>query len=315
MAIQLHLYQIWYNENTKPSKESGLLSFDCRNTPETLKRETAHLIRFYDEIVAYAHDDDYFALLSPRFTEKTGLSITQVKDFVSAYPDHDIFLFNPFPMHVYLYMNVWDSGEYSHKGIKELTQHLFDKANIDFNVYDHNRNTIYSTVYSNYWVASKPFLDDFIKFIKLLDSTIDKMPEQEKEKFFSDTEYYTKVSFYPFIFERLISTFLLMHKKYKSKPYIYDDKAIDSKKLKRIDSFFYTEGYRSAYDKWEELNKDDLERLSKAHLVIKNFLRPNTTIFPFIFLNRLSNSIIKRINVYKYNSQLEDLNTVLEKEL
>jgi len=231
--MKLYLYQIWYDKNTKPDEQSGLLAFDCRNNPEFLKREIAHLIRFYDEIVKDADNDNYFALLSPRFNKKTGLTIDQVKNFVLANPNQDVYLFNPFPMQVYSDMNVWDSGELQHEGLKELTQLLFDTANIKFDVYNKHRNTVYNTVYCNYWVASKSFLDNFVDFLKNLDKTIDNMPDYNRDKYFSDARYHTKASFYPFIFERLISSFLLLNSNYNVKPYIYNSGSVLFKKTKK----------------------------------------------------------------------------------
>lgn len=301
--MKLSLYQIWYDENTKPDENSGLLAFDCRDNPEFLKREIAHLINFYDAIVKDADRDDYFALLSPRFSEKTGLTIAQVKDFVTTNPSNDIFLFNPFPMHVYLNMNVWDNGESQHKGLKELTQYLFNTAGVDFDVYAMHRNTIYNTVYCNYWVASKVFLDNFIGFIKKLDTTIENMTDSDKNKYFSDANYHTKASFYPFIFERLICTFLLMNDSYKVKPFIYDENAIMVKNTKKIDRFFYIEGYRKDFDEWEKLNKGSIFILFEGQKLVKNLLRPNTNIYPFKFLNKFSDSIIKKKNIYKINSK------------
>lgn len=293
--MKIHLYQIWYDEISKPDKQSDLLAFDCRNNPEFLKREIAHLIRFYDEIVKYADEDTYFALLSPRFSEKTGLTINRVNDFVLKNPNEDVYLFNPFPMHVYLDMNVWENGELQHEGLKELTQLLFDTAGINFNVYNKYRNTVYNTVYCNYWVASKPFLNDFIGFLKKLDNTIDHMPKYNRDRYFSDARYHTKASFYPFIFERLISTFLVLNSNYKAKPFVYSEDDFLVKKMKRIDRAFYLSASRKNFDSWEA-NTNNINLLKEKYLLLNNTLRPNISIFPFAFLNKWFASIIRRIN-------------------
>lgn len=128
--MNIFLYQIWYDEQTKPDEQSGLLAFDCRKNPEFLKREIAHLIRFYDEIVA--NNNDYFSLLSPRFFGKTGLTTNDVKQFALKNPNYDVYLFNPYPTNVYLHLNVWEQGKRHHRGLKQLTQNLLNKANINF---------------------------------------------------------------------------------------------------------------------------------------------------------------------------------------
>jgi hypothetical protein len=304
--MHLHLYQIWYDESSKPAQNSGMEAFDCRNNPEFLKREIAHLIRFYDEIVKHADNDCYFALFSPRFNEKTGLTIKQVKDFVSNNPNQDIYLFNPFPMHVYLDMNVWEHGERRHTGLKQLTQHLFDTAGVDFDINTKHRNNINNTVYCNYWIASKPFLDHFISFIRQLDLTVDTMPKNQRNNYFIETTYCTKASFYPFIFERIISTFLLINSDYSVEPYIYNVEDAPFKTLKRIDREFYQNGCREIFDNFEkEVNNQ--ESLEKGVILLKETLRPNVSLFPFDTLNRWTSSILKRLNLWRMPRILKKL--------
>lgn len=303
--MNLHLYQIWYDEKSRPDEHSGIEAFDCRNKPEFLKREIAHLIRFYDEIVKHADDDCYFALFSPRFNEKTGLTIKQVKDFVSNNPNQDVYLFNPFPMHVYLDMNVWENGEYRHKGLKKLTQQLFDTAGVNFDIYAMHRNNISTTIYCNYWVASKPFLDNFIKFVKHLDSSVEKMPDLKKAQYFSKTQYNTEASFYPFIFERLICTFLLMNSKYSSKPYIYTYPFLGCHKLRPLESKFYFSHRRSYFDQWET-NPNNTNLKTQGFSIVQNRLRPNVKISSNKRVNRLSNSFLKKIyNITQFNIEKE----------
>lgn len=292
--MNLHLYQIWYDEKSKPAQNSGIKAFDCRNNPEFLKREIAHLIRFYDEIVDDSDDDNYFALLSPRFGEKTGLTVNEIKGFVSANPHHDIYLFNPFPTHTYVDMNVWNNGDSRHSGLKQLTQHLFDAASIDFDVYAIHRNNISNTVYCNYWVASKSFLDHFIRFIKNLDATINKMPRHQRERYFSTTQYNTEASFYPFIFERLICTFLLMNPNYSSKPYIYTYPFLGCHKLKTLENKFYFSKNRSFFDQWES-NPNNINLINQGFSIVQNRLRPDVKISNNKIISRLSNSFLKKL--------------------
>lgn len=292
--MNLHLYQIWYDEKSKPSECSGIKAFDCRDNPEFLKREIAHLIRFYDEIVANSDDDNYFALLSPRFDEKTGLTVSEIRDFVSTNPHHDIYLFNPFPTHTYVDINVWENGESRHPGLKQLTQHLFDAADIDFDIYAMHRNNILNTIYCNYWVASKTLLDEFIKLIKHLDSTIEKMPDHDRARYFSTTQYNTEASFYPFIFERLICTFLLMNPNYSSKPYIYSYPFLGRHKLKPLESKFYFSSHRPYFDKWET-NPNNVNLINQGFSIVQNRLRPDVRICSNKVVNRLSNSLLKKL--------------------
>lgn len=306
--MNIHLYQICYDDNSKPAENSGFLAFDCRQNPEFLKREMAHLMRFYDEIVADANDNDFFALLSPRFFEKTGLTASDVKNFALQNPNQDIYLFNPYPMNIYLYSNVWEQGEEHHTQLKKMTQNLLNKTNVDFDIFAPHRNTMDNTVYCNYWLGSKKFFDEFIAFIKKLDNAIEAMPSNEKEQYFKETTYFrTTAIFYPFIFERLISLYLLMNKKIKAAPYIYQQNSVIFSDTKRLHRKFYFGGYRKRYDHYER-NEKNLDNLLRNFYELNHLINPNFSLFPFKFLNRWVNSILKKINTKKIDFLFKKLN-------
>lgn len=295
--MNIHLYQIWYDDNSKPAENSGFLAFDCRQNPEFLKREMAHLIRFYDEIVVNANDDDYFTLLSPRFFEKTGLTAQDIREFSSNNPNNDIYLFNPYPMNVYRDFNVWEQGESGHKQLKTLSQKLLNQTNINFNIFAPHRNTIDNTVYCNYWLGSKLFFDEFITFIKKLDNAIETMPNNEKEQYFKETTYFrTTAIFYPFIFERLINLYLLINKNIKTKPYIYQKESLMAKKIKPLEHKFYFSEYRRIYDDLER-NENNMEKINQNFILLNSFLYPKKRYLYFNILNRWLNSFIKRKNI------------------
>lgn len=296
--MQLHLYQIWYDAHSKPAKDSGLQPFDCRQNPEFLKRETAHLIRFYGEIVASANDDAYFALLSPRFYEKTGLKPAQIIGFLRNNVGYDVYLFNPYPMNVYYNLNVWQQGEHNHPGLLKLTNYLFSEAKVDFDVYAPHRNNIYNAVYCNYWVGSKQFYDQFISFLRHLDNTIHKLPNDKQALFFNQATYRTQASFYPFVFERMLSTYLLMNSEIKSKPYIYTKPFTGYHKLNRIESKFYFSDERSFFDEWEN-NQKDLKKIQQGFSMLSEVLYPNFNYFNNNNLNKLVRSLIKTLNISK----------------
>lgn len=220
--MSVHLYQIQYDEKTKPKEDSGFKIFDVRKNPEFLKRETAHLVRFYDEVVSQGGDNDFYGLFSPRFGEKTGLVAKNVKDFVDDNSGVDVFLFNPYPMLVNRHVNVLQHGEWMHPGLLRLASQMFIAAGINFDPTFEFKNTVENTIYCNYWVAKKSFFDVFIPFIKSNDKAIEDMPSEMRDQYFSDVKYYTKACYYPFLFERLISFFLAsdLGKDFTTKAYI-----------------------------------------------------------------------------------------------
>lgn len=304
--MKLELYQIWHDQNSYPEDNSGLLPFDCRQNPEFDKRESAHLVRLYDEVIQKSRPEGYFGLLSPKFSDKSKISIKQVRQHIVDNPGYDIYLFNPFPSLVYQSLNVWTQGECRHNGIIDLAQNLFNEAKFSMDIKAKHRNSSKNTVYCNYWVASKEFFDDYIKVVRKLDSAIESMPYSDKNKYFSETTYCTSACFYPFIFERVICSFLLLHDEYKVKPYIYDhDSPIfnDSKKIHRK---FYKKGLHLYFDYWEK-QIANLDKVEDGINIIKDTLSPQLPNSRIKILDKLVESIYKKIRINKLEDKLMDI--------
>lgn len=292
----IYIYQIWYNEYTKPNNELGINPFDCRKEPEFLKRETAHLIKFYDEVVKYGADNDYYALLSPKFYEKIKLTPKDIKYFIEKHSGYDIYLFNPYPTNIYTHTNVWEHGDDYHSGIKNITQELFKKAKLDFNINLHHQNNQDTAVYCNYWVAKKTFFDEYIAFIKNLDKVIENSDNEYKNKIFSPTWYFKEdnVCMYPFIFERLISTYLLINKHIRTKPYLnYSDISIYN--FDKIEVIFYKNGLYKIFDGY--FSKQDVHNNISMTKNLRHILRPDYPKFTNKFISKIAKSIMKKYSI------------------
>lgn len=295
--MSVNLYQIQYDKLSSPEAESGLLSFDCCSNPEYLKREMAHWIRFYREVVIYGNDDDYYALLSPKFSQKLEMPVIEVKNIIYNNPDRDIYLFNPYPMATYLYYNIWEHGEERHSGLITLSEELLRRAEVDYSI-TNSRNDIFSFAFCNYWVAKKSFLDKFIPFIELLDNTLEQMPNSLKKKYFEQTSYGSYACMYPFIFERMISLFLC-YEKYSVYPYIKKDLYTNPIK-KKISSFFNLNSMPECFYLWEKNASDESIRreIKKRHSYTYPYLRNSKG-----GLIRLVGELGETINLLKINSR------------
>lgn len=297
--MAVNLYQLQYDDKTSASLETGFLTYDCRANPEFLKREIAHLMRFYDDVVVKADPDDYFGLLSPKFNYKTGLTASDIRTFMCDNNEQDIYLFNPYPMHVYNFMNVWEQAEANHPEIISIVNYLFDRAEIGFKVSDLHRNNLSQVVYCNYWVAKKNFLDEFIKFLKKLDNTIELMPDFQKSIFFNRTEYKVDACFYPFVFERMITTFLFINQHYKSLSYIYGRDFNGYNTLNRIERKFYYGESRKIFDLWESSNQRSVEEIEEIVNILSNVFQPKIYV-PYV--GKLLRSLVKTLNVYRIDN-------------
>lgn len=310
--MTIHIYQIQYDDKTSANPNNKIKNFDCRENPEFLKREMAHLVRFYDEIICSNEykETDYFALLSPKFFDKTGLMRQDVENcLIQDHYQHDIYIFNPRPLYPYRFLNVWLQGEVNHSGLMLLTDKLFAKAKYTFTPSSLHRNPHHKVSYCNYWIAKKSFYRQFISFIKHLDQCIENMPFDEKAQYFSKTQYTTEACFYPFIFERLLTTYLYMYPEYQSQSYSFKkDNANVFKRCNRLEMDFYLNSHKEIFDHWEKTLCPESKIISQEIERLNYYFYPK---FPLKFLasmikkiskiqiNNIMNKKVKEINLLK----------------
>ena len=305
--MSIYLYQIQYDDASRPSDTSDFKAFDVRDNPEFLKREMAHMIRFYDDIVSKGSDDDYYGLFSPKFNEKSGLSSAEVISFVKKNLEADVCLFNPFPMTIYKNLNVWRQGEANHPDLIRLANQMFNKAGFDFDAAGFHRNSLANTVYCNYWVAKKTFFDGFILFVKKMDHAINDMPEHMRAEYFCDAKYITKACYYPFLFERLLSTFLIsdLGINYTSEPYVYQAEPTGAR-LGKVEKAFFQHDGMSKFNQWE-LQAPSVDEVAKKVELLRAFLNPKLTEGLALPIAIFFRSLIKSLNcirmVYFLNKQ------------
>lgn len=290
--MNVYLYQIQYDDKTAANATSGFLTYDCRANPEFLKREIAHLLRFYQDIVQHAKHDDYFALLSPKFSYKTGVMAQEVKEFIQNHSNQDVYLFNPYPMHAYAFQNVWQQAKVHHPEILSLVDRLFNTVGMDFQTAATHRHHLHQVVYCNYWVAKKSFFDQYIPFLVTLDQATENMPAEQREEYFAMTNYKTQACCYPFIFERLLTTYLWMHPKVKSQAYEFSEPFKGYNRLNRIERKFYFGQSRTIFDDWEREQKTGSETILSELQLLSNLLYPQVKY-------KWMRSIAKTINVFR----------------
>jgi len=304
--MKVHLYQIQYDEKTKPSEESGFSAFDVRDKPEFLKREMAHWLRFYEEVISKSDDQNaVYGLFSPKFNDKTGLVSQDVIQFVESNAGHDVYLVNPYPMHPYLHSNVWRHCDKNHPEISKLASDLLHKTGYFFDILKEHRHSKKQTVYCNYWLANRFFCDKYYFFIKSLDFFIESLPNHEKSEFFEPTNYLTEAVRYPFLFERMISTFLYENSEvFKVDDFDFSyDQAVRTG-IGTVDKFFY-KNFKAKFDGWEKLQKN-------SDLVVDAVKKVSFLCYPNIersFFSKPIRSLMKRINIFRMKYVLSFLDS------
>ena len=152
---------------------------------------------------------DYIGLFSPKFSQKSNQSVLDILHWIHRNPGYDIYTFNPFPHEAYFFFNQWDSGEFHHPGLKDLARSVFDAFGFqDIDLFP--RMAVERVVYCNFWVASGKFFSRYVEFLNEVTGFILQRPEQ----FLADTRHRGGMTpFFPFLIERLFSTYLHEHRK------------------------------------------------------------------------------------------------------
>ena len=219
--MALAVYQIQYSDEVIGSFDPAFIRYDCRDTAEPEKRETAHMLRFYEQGIWERDGADCFGLVSPKFAGKTGISGKAFLEWIEANPGHDVYFINPFPQVAYWHYNVWTQGEFWHPGVADMADALFAAAGYSIQTRSLPRNTASSLLYSNYWVGVRAFWQAFMGFVGTLTRAVDALNDRDKERLFELAPHYSPATYFAFVFERLFSTFLVRHDEISRLAYPY----------------------------------------------------------------------------------------------
>jgi hypothetical protein len=144
---------------------------------------------------------------------------------IESNSDNDVYIFNHARIQQALTYSVWEQGEYYHKGIKEVTGYVLSKLGYDPTVLNEFMSDRV-VCYCSYFVAKKRFWLDYINFLDKVIDELNNLPP-EIDRIYESSANYSRdstLNLFPFIVERLFSTFLLLHGpdyKVYVKPYDY----------------------------------------------------------------------------------------------
>jgi hypothetical protein len=202
----IKIYEPQYIENTHIKNEDVTPFIFDNSHPEW--REF-YLITEIFKSIKWANCE-YSGVLSPKFRMKAKITIKDFKSFVNANSGHDVYFINPFPQMAYFYFNIWDQGEIFHPGITHITQRLLNAVGIPWELDKVGRTSHELLGYCNYWVGNKKFWQEYVGNVL---NPIRLFLEKNKDpglirELFSLTTHSTPSPMFPFIIERLFSTFL-----------------------------------------------------------------------------------------------------------
>lgn len=150
------IYQIFYNEETRKIVQSDFLPLDNSKSVHPEWFEFWVILNFLRK--STLNDGTLYGFLSPKFTDKTGLTSKDLFEFINnSEDDTEVFLISPHGWdQICFFQNSWEQGELWHPGLMSNAQTVLDNCQIRYDT----KNTVadsYCSVFSNYIIASKKF--------------------------------------------------------------------------------------------------------------------------------------------------------------
>lgn len=113
--MNLGAYELLYEDGQQPTLGSPFLSLNTANFNQPDLRELLAFEYFCQHRLWAQHSVS--GLFSPRFTQKTGITGTQLRQFVLNNQGYEAYLFHPYPRELKLQHTFLDLAELEHPGI------------------------------------------------------------------------------------------------------------------------------------------------------------------------------------------------------
>lgn len=214
----INIHQIYFDPAQKPGLDPAFIPYDnCLNPHPELREYYVFKEAWSQGMMRHS---DYTGLFSWKFYQKTALTGDLFKQFVFENPGYDVYHINPMS-HDLLHRNVWTQGERWHPGIIELATKIMHGLGYDVDL-AHMRMGGRTMAYCNYWVGSQRFWDSYMQFLNsVFDYINTKLSKEDKAFLSSRADPIIEVGYFPFIIERLFSTYLVMQPQWKVCAYRY----------------------------------------------------------------------------------------------
>ncbi len=218
MATKINLFQIHYNQKQVAYLDPAFQPWDNSADPRPEWCEY-HVFRTAWQR-GQMEPDAITGIFSWKFLRKTWLTGPEVRGFIEANSHADIFLFNPFRTEMLMYKNVWRQAENDCPGFIELSEQLLGKLGHRLNLSE-GWTTDRDGVYCNYWAARKEVWERYFAFTEPIYEFIESKQDAELTRRLMERPYQDSgIRFVPYIFERLICTFLQQNPDIKVAPWI-----------------------------------------------------------------------------------------------
>jgi hypothetical protein len=204
-------YQIYYDDKSFQQVQSGFIPLDNSQNARPDWFELWVILNFLRHNTL--EDDSWYGFVSPKFTEKTGVTADYVLQTLTHVGPHaDVALFSPAWDQIAFYLNPWEQGDVWHQGLMALSQAFVNHAQISIDLSTLVTDST-SSLFSNYMFATKRF---WLVWQALAEKCFAFFESGQDTQigFASDTAYGLTVNRYPmktFVQERMAALILATH--------------------------------------------------------------------------------------------------------
>lgn len=219
--MKTKIFQICFEESQLDKVDFRLTPFDNTENAKPELREYHNFVKIMND--GLADHLDAWGVFGPRWNEKLKVSSDVLFKEIEDNPLEDVYIFNHARIHDALFFNVWDQGEYYHKGLKDVAKHILQKLDYDVGILDSLMSS-HNTCYCSYFVGKQHFWVDYLDFLEKVIKELDNLPKELYAVFNQSANYARdkNLNLFPFLVERMFSTFIsLKNYKIHAMPYDY----------------------------------------------------------------------------------------------
>lgn len=211
--MKFKIYQPYFNNDDRLLVDPGFEPFDNTANPAPHLRE--YYINLIVKDLANKEGLDYWGSFSLRWKEKLpGCDSNFVIDRINGNPGYDVYFFNGFIDQVLQSYNVWEQGLWHHRHLVTIMESALSLMGLDPNlVYQPmGRKTAF---FACYCVANAEFWNGYLAMVDKFVSVMPLLPQEVQDLLCGPSHYSRDPNLwnFPFIQERLFSTYLVLNQK------------------------------------------------------------------------------------------------------
>lgn len=232
------IYQSYYKQEQLPLLDIAFVPWNNTANADPDKREYPQMKAIHKKMTEEgAHPyNDYYGLVSWKFTQKTGITGGAFKswiekdiqgwidaeDAVGVFPRPDVYFINPCFILEAMFQNVWLHGEWHHNGITQMANEGLRIMGVQTGSLLQSYMDRTCMTFCNYYVGNSVFWNRMFEFMDGFYAAVDSDPYL-RNAVYSPAGYSgdAKITNFIFLFERLVPTLLMLEPKIKRCEWVY----------------------------------------------------------------------------------------------